>query len=205
MMQTMVWGKLQPWAYKHLCVTLVGLKDLLIRARLRRTLFNVQCVLVVETLILYPVRRVSALPIPSEDTATDIAMKSYNLNRTSFITMAVMGTITTAASLVSSAIAIAKLCSRRRHCDSVPRHPANCEDGAEAHAALGQDVRDGSPAADSGEELSLTPEAIAFANPGETDSRKLNNARPSQQVAPMPLERLSRGWATDPSVEDEVV
>ncbi|KAI0912974.1 hypothetical protein F4823DRAFT_124306 [Ustulina deusta] len=185
---------------------IMALNGLLILVKLCRTGVHTQHKLAVGTFLMYQVRMVLALPVSSGGSSTDIAMESYNLNRTSFMTMAALGAIMTAVSLINLAIVITESRSRRRHRDNIPRHPANCEDGAAAHAALGQPVTDGAPTANSEEELSsLTSEIIASAGAGGTGSGKAKHARPRQEIAPMPAERLCRGRSTDSLVEDEVV
>ncbi|GAW14708.1 hypothetical protein ANO14919_041110 [Xylariales sp. No.14919] len=169
------------------------LNGLFVLAKLHRICLQTQHKLAMGMLVLGQVHGVQALPVPSGGSSTDIAVKSYNLNRTSFIVMAAMSAIMTAVSLINGFIAIAKLCSRRRDHNSIPRHPANCEDGAAAHEALGQPVIGSIPAVNSEEELSSsTSDAITSAGAGGTDPMAAKHPRPPQQTAPMPLERLCR-------------
>lgn len=163
--------------------------NLLVLFKLSRTVNRFQHKLAVSSLIMFHVHTVLALPMTSGGDSSDLAMKSYSLDRISFMTMAAMGAITTAISFINVTIAIAKLCARRRLDVNIPRHPSSCEDGAAAHAALGRPVAEGAPATSSEELSSMAFETFASVN-GDTGLRKLKDDRRSQQPASMPLERL---------------
>ncbi|KAI0969769.1 hypothetical protein F4678DRAFT_463097 [Xylaria arbuscula] len=174
-------------------IQIMALDTLLKLVKFCRTCFHTRRMLAAGALIVYQAHKALALPMPSEDDSTDIAIKSYNLNRTSFIVMATMGAIMTVIALIQIAMTIAKSCPGRRYRDNLPRHPANCEAGAEAHAALGQPAIDGSPVTRFEEELSpMSSEIIESAGSGETDSGKPSHVKGCQEIAPMPLERISR-------------
>ncbi|KAJ8129369.1 hypothetical protein O1611_g4264 [Lasiodiplodia mahajangana] len=115
--------------------------------------------------ILYHVPAVSSMPVPSNDSATDIAMRSYELTRISFIVMATMGAVMTTLALIKATADVVRYCLKRRTCESkpteLPRNPINCHGGAVAHAALGQRVSDGTPDPDFGQELSSISETAA--------------------------------------------
>ncbi|KAI1284204.1 hypothetical protein F5Y07DRAFT_103942 [Xylaria sp. FL0933] len=154
--------------------------------------------------VLYQTQGVSALPVSSGDTMTDIATKSYDLTRTSFITMAAMGAVTIMIALVQAVIAIAKLRFGLRLCQrepyELPRHPAICENSAEAHAALGQRISGRSPP-NSGQELSvLISETVASPDANERCLPQRKQGNPQQEAASMPAERLSRISGVDSSV-----
>jgi hypothetical protein len=183
---------------------IMALNGLLIIFKLCRTVFHGQRKLALGTFLAYRVRMVVALPVLSRGSSTDIAMKSYKLGRISLMTMATMTAVMTAVSLINLAIVIAERRSRRRHHENVPRHPANCEDGAAAHAALGLPVTDGMPSANSGEELSsMTSAMIASAGAGGTDSGQATHARPVHEIVSMPVERLCHGLSTNSSASIE--
>ncbi|KAI0458550.1 hypothetical protein F5B21DRAFT_436161 [Xylaria acuta] len=208
MMQIMTLGGHQSWVHTRWRIASASFNGLII-ARLGHTPCHAQRVLAVGTVILSQVHGVPALPVSSGDTMTDIAMKSYDLTRTSFITMATMGAIMTTIALINGAIAIIKFCSRGRPCKSgpyeLPRHPAICETSAAAHAALGQRVSNGDPASDSGQELSSpVSEITASVDAGELGPLKPKLARPPQQAASMPAGRLSRGPRDNSSTEGEL-
>ncbi|KAI0977647.1 hypothetical protein F4678DRAFT_20692 [Xylaria arbuscula] len=171
--------------------------------KLRRTGFSVHHKLSIRILIVLQVHRVLALPMSPESASMDIDVKSYNLNRASFMTMAAIGAIMTAVSLINIAIVIAKLCTRRRHGGNVPRHPANCEDCAATNAVLGQPVTGGAPTASSEEELSSLMSKTVGSGDDEAGSQK-SPSRTPQQAAPMPLERLSQS-KHNTRVEDQGV
>ncbi|KAI0096449.1 hypothetical protein GGR51DRAFT_30436 [Nemania sp. FL0031] len=115
--------------------------------------------------ILYQAPAASPLPVPSEDPKADIALKSYELTRSSFLIMTTMGAIMTTLALIKGVIDIVKCCSRRRArkgaSSELPRNPVNCESSATAHAILGQHVSDNTLHPDSGEELSSIAEPTA--------------------------------------------
>ncbi|KAI1121877.1 hypothetical protein F5Y10DRAFT_92216 [Nemania abortiva] len=143
---------------------LVSVADVIPLAWLRHAPSRVNSMLLgVAFLYQFPV--VSSLPVSSEDSTAYIAMKSYELTRSSFLIMATMGAIMTTLALINSVIDIVRCCSKRRTYESklseLPRNPINCESSAAAHAALGQHVSDDALDPDSGQELSPISEAPA--------------------------------------------
>ncbi|KAI1738427.1 hypothetical protein F4680DRAFT_449860 [Xylaria scruposa] len=188
-MLVMTVGEYQSRAHTRWCNALASSSNHFVLAGTRRTPCFAHRALVLGAAILYQARGVLALPVPSEDKATDIAMKSYELAQISYKTMVAMGAFMTALALVNSAIVIAQFFSRRRYERS--GNPVNCGISAAAHEALGQPVSDGDPAPDSGLELlSLGSEAIAFADDKGSDSEEPE--RSFKQALPMPAERPSR-------------
>ncbi|KAI1175832.1 hypothetical protein F4777DRAFT_578617 [Nemania sp. FL0916] len=142
--------------------------------------------------ILYQMPGILASPTApryySGDPEADLAIKSYELARQSFIAMVIMGAIMIAIALVTAIVAIAEYPSRRgiRHSGSYePRNPVNWEAGAAAHAALGQHPANGTSSP--GQELSLMPGAIKPAS-----SLRMKHSTTLQQPAPMPVGKLPR-------------
>lgn len=125
----------------------------------------------------------------------NIAMKSYNLNRTSFIVMATMGGIMTVIGLIQLAMTVVKLYQGQQNRDnSIPRNPANSEAEAEAQKELGQPTTDDPLTNHFEEELSpMAFEFIGSAGSVETDSGKTECTPPCPEIKPMPHLRLPRG------------
>ncbi|KAI1733550.1 hypothetical protein F4680DRAFT_441345 [Xylaria scruposa] len=79
---------------------------------IRRALCNAQRTLLWGTVILYQIPMVMALPLA--DGSINTAMESYELARTSYKTMVVMGVIMMALAIISTTIAIAQFRASRR-------------------------------------------------------------------------------------------
>ncbi|KAI0514610.1 hypothetical protein F5B22DRAFT_224705 [Xylaria bambusicola] len=137
--------------------------------------------------ILYQSQKVLALPVPSAGGSLDLAAKTYNMNRISFIVAATMGVIMIIIASIQLAMTLAKLFAKRRYID-ILRNLINCESGAAANAALGNRIADDIPAASSEEELPSS-ETIASPSGSQRGSETLASR---QGPAPMPCERLSR-------------